>query len=178
MYDYESGSELVLIRRARKGDARAFSELYAKVYVELYKFALYTLKHPQDAEDAVSEAVVSAYKNIGGLKKEESFRSWIFQILSNQCKQKFREMPPTEELNSEMPAPETDYEKAQDVRSAFQLLSEEERIIVALSVFGGYTSDEIGGMLNQIAATVRSKKSRALDKMRRTLGSDELTNAP
>ena len=62
MYDYEHSSELALIRRAHKGDVKAFSELYARIYVELYKFALYTMKHPQDAEDAVSEAVIAAYE--------------------------------------------------------------------------------------------------------------------
>lgn len=169
MYDYESSSELVLIRRARKGDVKAFSELYARIHVELYKFALYTLKHPQDAEDAVSEAVIAAYENIRKLTKEESFRSWIFKILSNQCKKKFKAAKQTEELEQEIPAEEVDYAKVHDVREAFQLLSEEERMIVAFSIFGGYKSDEIGSMLEQKAATVRSKKNRALGKMRRVL---------
>ena len=169
MYDYEQGSELELIRRSRKGDVKAFSELYARIHVELYKFALYTLKHPQDAEDAVSEAVMAAYENIGGLKKEESFRGWIFKILSNQCRKKFRDTKQTAELETDIPDEEKDYAKAHDVREAFLLLSEEERMIVAFSVFGGYQSDEIGGMLDQKAATVRLKKTRALEKMRRVL---------
>ena len=75
MSDYESLPELVLIRKSRGGDVKAFSELYARIHKDLYKFALYTLKHPQDAEDAVSEAVISAYENLGMLRKEESFRS-------------------------------------------------------------------------------------------------------
>lgn len=45
-------------------DAKAFTELYRSVYKELYRFALCMMKHPQDAEDAVSEAVISAYENI------------------------------------------------------------------------------------------------------------------
>ena len=88
MYDYESCSELILIRKARRGDVKAFSELYARIYVDLYNFSLYMLKHQQDAEDAVSEAVISAYENIGSLRKEESFRSWIFKIWSNRCRKK------------------------------------------------------------------------------------------
>ena len=109
MYDYESCSELILIRKARRGDVKAFSELYARIYVDLYKFSLYMLKHPQDAEDAVSEAVISAYENIGSLRKEESFRSWIFKILSNQCRKKLRDTGRTEELEAELPAAERDY---------------------------------------------------------------------
>lgn len=169
MSDYENLSELVLIRKSRQGDVKAFSELYVRIHKELYKFALYTLKHPQDAEDAVSEAVIAAYENISGLKKEESFRSWIFRILSNQCKKRFRDVPQMEELETELPAPERDYAGSHDVRKAFGILNEDERMIVAFSVFGGYQSDEIGNMMDQNPATVRSKKTRAMGKMRRVL---------
>ena len=43
-------------------DAIAFKELYKTVYKDLYRFALCMMHHPQDAEDAVSEAVLSAYE--------------------------------------------------------------------------------------------------------------------
>ena len=63
-----------LIKKAKLGDTKAFSQLYAEIYKDLYRFALYMTKHTQDAEDAVSEAVISAYENISGLKKENSFK--------------------------------------------------------------------------------------------------------
>ena len=103
MYDYQKSAEAVLIRRAKRGDVKAFSELYSRIYVELYKFALYTLKHPQEAEDAVSDTVVTAYEKISSLKKEESFRSWIFTILSNHCKNQFRKRNHTHELEETYP---------------------------------------------------------------------------
>ncbi|CUX37328.1 RNA polymerase sigma factor [Clostridium sp. C105KSO13] len=169
MSDYESLSELMLIRKSRRGDVKAFSELYARIHKDLYKFALYTLKHPQDAEDAVSEAVISAYENLGMLRKERSFRFWIFRILSNQCKKRFRGREQIEVLEPEMAAPEKDYAELHDVREAFGILNVEERMIVAFSVFGGYQSGEIGSMMQQNPATIRSKKSRALGKMRSVL---------
>ncbi len=52
-----------------------------------------------------------------------------------------------------------------DVRRAFAVLSEEEQMIVGLSVFGGYRSAEIGKILKLKDGTVRSKRSRALAKM-------------
>lgn len=169
MSDYESMPELALIQKSRRGDVKAFSELYARIHVELYKFALYTLRHKQDAEDAVSEAVIAAYENIGNLRKEESFRSWIFRILSNQCTKKFSNTQQTEALEEAVAAPEFDYAGTQDVRTAFGMLNVGERMIVAFSVFGGYQSDEIGKMLEQNPATIRSKKTRALEKMRKVL---------
>ena len=166
MYDYQKSAEAVLIRRAKRGDVKAFSELYSRIYVELYKFALYTLKHPQEAEDAVSDTVVTAYEKISSLKKEESFRSWIFTILSNHCKNQFRKRNQTHELDETYPSKESDYAGSQDVKSAFWKLDDEERLIVSFSVFGGYQSDEIGQMLDMNPVTVRSRKKRALEKMR------------
>lgn len=180
MYDYENAAERDLIRRARRGDAKAFARLYADIYRELYRFALCILRHPQEAEDAVSEAVVSAYENISALRKETSFKSWIFTILSNQCRRMLirqgREKRAADDVHTYMEkagAGEPDYALRQDVRLALEMLDEEERMIVAFSVFGGYRSGEIAGMLNMNASSVRSRKKRALEKMRVSLGDAE-----
>ena len=169
MYDYENSSELILIRKACRGDVKAFSALYARIYKDLYKFALFTVKHPQDAEDAVSEAVMAAYENIHKLKKEESFRSWMFTILANQCRKRLRRQNQPEELTEDVAALEQDHAGEQDVRDALSMLSEKDRMIVACSVLGGYASEEIGKLLEMNPATVRSRKARALEKMRQVL---------
>lgn len=175
MYDYENSPEPELIRRAKRGDIKAFSHLYARIYKDLYKFALYMTRHTQDAEDAVSDAVLSAYENLAGLKKEESFRSWMFTILNNRCKKMLKsgqkETAGLEGTSSRgrQGCHEPDYAQWHDVRRAFGELDEEERMIVAFSVFGGYHSDEIARMLDKKPTTVRSRKSRALEKMRGAL---------
>ena len=169
MKDFENCSEAVLIRRARRGDIQAFGVLYGRIYKELYRFALYTMRHKQDAEDVVSETVVAAYEGIDRLKKEESFRSWIFTILANQCKKRFLRKGETEELSDELIAEEPDHASDHDVREALMLLGEDDRLIVAWSVLGGYSSEEIGKILEMNPATVRSRKSRALEQMHRIL---------
>lgn len=173
MFDYENTAQTELVGRAKHGDAKAFSRLYAQIYKELYRFALYMTKHPQDAEDAVSEAVIAAFENMRTLKKEESFRSWMFTILNNQCKKVMRlgkkEKASLTETSTYEIAAEPDYAQWHDVRRAFDVLDEEERMIVAFSVFGGYKSEEIARLLDRNAATVRSRKSRALEKMRSAL---------
>lgn len=169
MYDYKTGQELALVKRARRGDVKAFSELYARVYQELYRFAVYTMKHSQDAEDVVSEAVIAAYENIHRLKKEESFRSWIFTILANKCRKKLKAACNTGELPDNLAAAEQDHAQDCDVRAAFKRLDEEDRVIVACSVLEGYASADIGRMLGMNPATVRSRKARALEKLRHLL---------
>ena len=73
-----------------KCSIKKFSEMYETVYRDLYRYALCLMKNPQEAEDAVSEAVIAAYENIHKLKKEEAFKSWIFTILTNKCKKRLK----------------------------------------------------------------------------------------
>lgn len=168
-----------LVRQAKRGSARAFSILYESVYADLYRFAFYTMKQQQDAEDAVSEAVIKAFENIRTLEKAGAFKSWMFQILVNCCRVKLKQRSRQEAARGdgqelakkETGQPGTDLRLS--LREAFEILSDEERMIIALSVFGGYKSGEIGEQLNLSAATVRSKLRRGLQKMRDFLGEEE-----
>lgn len=154
-----------------KCDAKAFAGMYKTVYKDLYRFALCMMKNSHDAEDAVSDAVVSAYEHITSLRDETAFKSWIFTILANTCKKRLRKLSDLQEreipsvFTEETSDREVDYGLALDVRNAFAVLTEEEQEIIGLSVFGGYQSKEIGELLDLNANTVRSKRSRALEKM-------------
>lgn len=157
---------LQLIKRAKHGDIQAFSELYETIYKDLYRFALYTLKNPTDAEDVVSDTVMDAYSQISKLRKEESFKSWIFKILSNKCKQHFKEQSFPLDENLHFPESTTHtIEMNVMIRQEFFSLSDEERLIISMHLFAGYTSREIAVILHMNENTVRSKESRSLKKM-------------
>ncbi|MCI9024588.1 MAG: sigma-70 family RNA polymerase sigma factor [Dorea sp.] len=153
-----------------KCDAKTFAQMYEAVYKDMYRFALCMMKNRQEAEDTVSEAVVAAYENIRKLQNEEAFKNWIFTILSNVCRKRLKKVAKEqvhsqEDMISRIPSQEMELGIAVDVRKAFFLLEEEEQVIVGLSVFGGYNSQEIGKALKMNPNTVRSKRSRALQKM-------------
>ena len=153
-----------------KCDADIFARMYEAVYQDLYRFALCLLKDRHEAEDAVGEAVLAAYENIRKLRDEKALKSWIFTILANVCRKKLRKRGLEISLDQEdtffnIPTAQEDHGLSVDVKRAFLILSEEEQMIVALSVFGGYTSREIGKTLKLNENTVRSKRSRALEKM-------------
>ena len=144
-----------------------FAAYYEKVYRELYYFALHTLKNPQDAEDAVSEAVADAFATVEKLREQEKFR--IFQILSNKCKRKLKEYTKkTVELPDDLPTGDATEESLQ-VREALDRLDETERRIICLNVIGGFKSHEIGEMMQMNHNTVRSRISRGLNKMKEFL---------
>lgn len=167
---------LELVHQAKHGDTGAFASLYQEIYEDLYRFAIYILKDPVDAQDAVSDTVMDAFTSIRRLRKEEAFKGWIFRILSNKCKKKLKEyMHKTVEL-SEALAGQTamegsimDTAEHVQVRMLFLELAPEDRMIIAMHLFAGYTSREIAKQLHLNENTVRSRESRALKKMKEQL---------
>lgn len=168
--------ERELVLAASCGDDGAFVKLYELYYQKLYKYALYTLRTKEDAEDAVSSTVADVYGAISGIREPEKFGNWIFQILSNKCKNKMREyyrdadniVKDSDDEESDITSTISSNENIEDnvmVKEVLQLLSENEREIINLSVFAGYKSEEIGEMLHMNASTVRSTRKRTLAKL-------------
>ena len=151
-----------------------FMQYYEKVYPQLYRTALFYMQNQQEAEDAVQDAVLAAYEKFHQLRDREKFAPWIMQILVNRCRRRMKTwfrrekdidgISPSQEVEL---SSEPDFATALAVKQVFWELKEEERMIVALSVFGGYTSEEVAGILGRNHSTVRSKYRRALQKMRK-----------
>lgn len=171
-------TKLQLVRQAKRGDAEAFAELYQNIYQNLYRFALYMLGNPADAEDAVSDTVTDAWVTIGKLRSEEAFEGWVFRILSNKCRRKRKEyVNKPLEWNEEIGdmAGADDLADHYHLRRVFGELEDEERMIIGMHVFGGYTSKEISEITGINANTVRSRESRALKKMAKKLEGQEVS---
>lgn len=148
----------------------AFIGLYEEVYKDLYKIAYYYMGNKSEAEDAVSEAVLKAYENFNSLKNKDAFKAWITKILVNTCKSKMKSWFKRHENSEEA---DLSYEQDLSLRpaleAALKILNSEERLIVALYVFGGYKGEEISKMLKLNHSTLRSKYHRALLKMKKQL---------
>jgi len=162
-------AQTALVEQAKRNDKEAFAKLYELVYQDMYRFALYTLKNPQDAEDVVSDTVIDAYESIRKLRNAEAFKGWIFRILSNKCRRKMKEyVNKTTDLPEDLSG-KGDFTEDVATREAFMRLDDYERLIISMSIFAGYSSREIGKILKKSDNTVRSDKSRALKKMEQML---------
>ena len=160
-----------LVKKAVAGDKTAYGDLYALYALDMYRFALSICKHPQDAEDAVQETALSVYKSIGTLKNKDKFKSYLFMALSNTCKKKMGKEKPKAEFfeNTKADASQSDFLFTYEIKEALFKLDETPRKILVLSIIVGFTSKEIGEMLDMPAATVRTKQKRALEFMRKEL---------
>lgn len=153
-----------------------FMEWYEAVHREMYQIAYYYLRNQQEAEDAVQDAVLTAYEKRHQLKDKEKYRAWMMTILVNRCRKRMRKWFRREEDVAEISLEEewklvrnVDFALTSAVKQAFWKLEEEERMIVGLSVFGGYKGEEIAKLLGKNHSTVRSKYRRALQKMKQEL---------
>jgi RNA polymerase sigma-70 factor (ECF subfamily) len=74
-----------LIARARDGDLRALETLLRRHQVAMYRLALRILGDRSDAEDAVQEAFVSAWRRLDTYREDAAFTSWLYRIVTNRC---------------------------------------------------------------------------------------------
>lgn len=166
----------LLVKLSKNGDVNAFSKLYDLYKEDMYRYASYLLNSPYDAEDVVSEAVLTAFRKMNSLKKDDAFKSWLFKILSNCCKDILREHGKSPDL-----LPLDDYffliedetlgdtGEALEIMEAIKNLPPPDGQIVLLSVIGGFKSHELALVFELSPSTVRSKLKRALEKLRLTL---------
>lgn len=85
-----------------------FMQCYEEVYPQLYRTALFYMQNRQEAEDAVQDAVLTAYEKFHQLRDKEKFAPWIMQILVNRCRRRMKswfrrerdieELPPSQEM--------------------------------------------------------------------------------
>lgn len=166
------------VEEARLGNKESFAQVYEAIAPDLYKVALYTLGNTHDAEDAVSETFIEAYKGITKLRNTGSFKPWMMKILSVRCKRKIAEYVKGKNVfdidgfittlpdNANISA---DVSEQITVMEALGRLSPQERQILSLSVLQGYTTRDIAAIVGSPQGTISSKMHRSLAKLRKML---------
>ena len=168
--------DMAVVRAAKNGDKESFAQVYSYFAPELYQTALFTLGNETDAEDAVSETFLEAYKGIHNLRDENSIRRWMLTILSARCKRRIagyiqdRKNSDIDEMH-DLPSGGSDEPNADHIsaREALDTLAPDERQIVVLSAVMGYKTREIAEMLGYPHGTVSSKLYRSMKKLKSIL---------
>jgi RNA polymerase sigma-70 factor (TIGR02960 family) len=87
------GEPDLLLALARAGDAAAFDQLVAGYRSELTAHCYRMLGSLQDAEDALQESLLSAWRGLAGFEGRSSLRSWLYRIATNACLRLSRQRP-------------------------------------------------------------------------------------
>jgi len=156
-----------LARQARAGDREAFTSLVLQNEAVLSRTAMSLLGNPDDAADAVQEAIFEAWKNLAKLRRPQYFRTWLTRILIRKCygqieqRDKHRHSGLEEELDS---AGELDLTEALDVHAALNRMGKEDKLILGLYYHDGFSVAEIAKLLHLSRAAAKQRLYRSRQK--------------
>lgn len=178
-------SEL-LLRKARTGDAEAFTALCAPYEGLVYRHCLQMLKNEADAQDAAQEAMLRAYRAIGRFYGLSSVATWLYRIAHNVCLDMLKRPRVRAEAASldalgeagfdppdDAPTPEEAYElqaERERLREAVARLPPDQQTLLSLRYGEGMSYEALAEALRLSTGTVKSRLSRAKDKLARLLG--------
>jgi RNA polymerase sigma factor (sigma-70 family) len=155
--------------------ARTFDEVVAQDARRLYSLALSILRDPGEAEDAVQETQLKAWRSWASLSQMERPEAWLTRVCVNHCISRRRHLrsrgwPPLE-LKDIPPAsseaePGPDF---QDVDRAYRRLSLKQRAAITLNYRHGYSIEECAVFMGCRPGTVRTHVARGLATLRKEL---------
>jgi RNA polymerase sigma-70 factor, ECF subfamily len=158
-----------LLARHVSGDPHAFAELVERHRDRLWAVALRTLGQPDDAADAVQDALLSAYRGAAGFRGGSAVTTWLHRIVVNACLDLVRRkaVRPTEPLlvdpTTDRPGRDTLSERDTQVAvmAALRTLPAEQAAAVVLVDIEGYPVNDVAEMLDVPVGTVKSRCARA-----------------
>lgn len=163
------------IERCRAGDREAFRVLVTRYEREAMGHALAILLSRAEAEDALQEAFLDAWRALGRFDASRRFYPWFYVILRNRClKRAGRRGPETVPADESIVAPGTpaDRDLAEALDRALRGLSPKDREAVTLHHLDGLSCAEVAERLAVPAGTVMSRLFAAREKLREALTAD------
>lgn len=157
------------------GERYAFDDLYRRHRTRLLKLAQTMTRHPQDAEEAVQEAMMSAYRRAAAFRYDCTVGSWLYRIVVNACLDRMRRakaQPTTPLLDRHHPIadPTGRVEVILAVRYALLRLPVDQRAAVVAVDLQGYSVAETARLLGIAEGTVKSRCSRGRARLAAVLG--------
>ena len=168
-----------IIERARNGDVAAFGEIYDTHVESVYRYLLYRVREPSDAEDLTSEVFTRAFANIHRYRWQgKSFLAWLYTIARNAVTDRRRRDRPTVELDNayglaaEGPTAHDRAvlgEEVDALRGAVKYLTGEQQEVLVLRFIENMSSREVATILGKNEGAIRALQFRALGRLRKIL---------
>jgi RNA polymerase sigma-70 factor (ECF subfamily) len=166
-----------LVHRATDGDGAAFAELLRPEYRSAIRLANALLHNLDEAEDAVQEAAIKAWRKLGNLRAGAPLRPWFLAIVANECRSVRRTRWWSGRAYEDIPeshAEAVDIESAVDLRRALVDLDYDQRLVLVLRYYLDMPFEEIALTLAISPKAARSRVERAVNRLRPVLRIQEV----
>jgi RNA polymerase sigma-70 factor (ECF subfamily) len=186
-----------LLLRARQGDKNAQGKLVQLWYKRIYNFAFKFFQDHDLAMEVAQKTFISMCKNLEGLQDTGRFKSWLYTIAVNYCREELRKKKSNRSVPFEFVVnpeaenspqwegsamrhenPERQFQQAElseILQQALMTLSEEQREVVIMKEFEGLKFREIAEVLNISENTVKSRMYYGLDGLKKILEQRNIT---
>jgi RNA polymerase sigma-70 factor (ECF subfamily) len=166
-----------LILQCKAGDREAHYRLYKLYSKSMFNVCFRIVGREEDAEDAVQEGFISAFRNLDSYRGDATFGAWLKRIVVNKAinilKKRRFEMMPENELwdvaEGEAPAEYKEELTVERVKEAIQQLPDGYRSVLSLYLLEGYDHQEIAEIMNITESTSKSQLNRAKNKLKELL---------
>lgn len=158
----------VLVDAARGGDVDAFAGLVRRHGAAAYRVAFRLLGSDADAQDAVQDAFVQAWRSLARFRGESSVSTWLYRIVTNRCLNLIAARRPTGAVDAALASPAGQPPELVESRERFaavvagvSALPGDQRAALVLRDFEGLSYEEIGQVLGVSVAAVKGRLHRA-----------------
>jgi RNA polymerase sigma-70 factor (ECF subfamily) len=171
--------ESTLVARARRGEAAAYEELVRMHQAIAFRVALVNAGDRADAEEAVQDGFVKAYRALGRFRDGAPFRPWLLKIVANEARNRRRSagrragltlrVAGTAASGDAAPSPEAAVltgERREELLDAIARLDDRDRDILVHRFLLELDEQETAEALGIRRGTVKSRTSRALERLR------------
>jgi RNA polymerase sigma-70 factor (ECF subfamily) len=173
-----------IVRRVLGGDTEAFRGLVDRYHDDAVRYATHLLGDHAEAEDAVQDTFLRAYRYLASYQEQDKFRAWLWRILVNRCRTRLsdrgRRPEPrdtaviTQLVDANAAAPDHDLDRAflrDELAQALATLPPDQREAVVLHFTEGLSYPEMSAVTGTGVSALKMRVHRACDRLR-TLLSD------
>jgi RNA polymerase sigma-70 factor (ECF subfamily) len=174
-------SDALLIAAARRGDARAFEQLYRLYSARVYGLCLRMTRRRDVAEDCVQQTFIRAWRSLPAFEGRSAFGTWLHRIAVNEVLTQGRNRGSRLEVDGDAAGSaldradvrEIDAGEVMDMEAALAALPEGARHVLVLQAIYGHTHEEVAQMLGIAVGTCKAQLHRGRKLLRERLGLPE-----
>lgn len=160
-----------LVKKAQKGNDKAFLKLFQQFEEDIYRMAFVYVKNRDDALDVVQEVAYQSFKKIDTLENPKYIKTWLMKITMNCAINLIRKNKKVVLLNPDyeafMGVEEEDLSLSLTLQKLIDILQEDEKSVILLRFYHDHTLQEISEILEIPLGTAKSILYRALNKLRK-----------